>query len=265
MLETWSDGEVPNYAVMSTPLKGGVMDHAAKAWSTYGGRVGVWRVMNVLERLGITGTFFVNARCTEEYPDAVRQIVKSGHDVGAHAYTQDQMLAYMSASEQEATIRQSIDLLEACGGKKVTGWASPVIAFTPETAGLLAKAGLRYTNDVTYEDLPIKIQTPFGPIAGIPTADFADNYVLRANPRNLHDALKGTIDHLVANEPLSMTTVIVHCHFGGRALVTAVLEEALKYMSAFSEVWFARHDELATWALEQAEDVTTYRERYFMN
>src|SRR5262245_45238134 len=57
-----------------------------------------------------------------------------------HSYTQDQLLAYMTVEQQEATIRKSIELLEACGGRKVTGWASPVVAFTPETAGLLAKA-----------------------------------------------------------------------------------------------------------------------------
>ena len=141
MFETWAEGKAPNYSVQTTHLKAGTVDHASKAWSTYGGRVGVWRIINMLDHLQIPGTFFTNARCAEEYPDAVKQIVKSGHDLGGHAYTQDQLLAYMSLDEQQATIRKSIDLLEACGGKKVTGWASPVVAFTPETAGFLAKAG----------------------------------------------------------------------------------------------------------------------------
>ena len=158
MFETWAEGKAPNYSVQTTHLKAGTVDHASKAWSTYGGRVGVWRIINMLDRLQIPGTFFTNARCAEEYPDAVKQIVKSGHDLGGHAYTQDQLLAYMSLDEQQATIRKSIDLLEACGGKKVTGWGSPVVAFTPETAGFLAKAGLTLTTDVTYADLPIKIR-----------------------------------------------------------------------------------------------------------
>ena len=129
-------------------------------------------------------------------PTRCKQIIKSGHDLAGHAYTQDQLLAYMPLDQQEATIRKSIDLLEACGGKKVTGWGSPVVAFTPETAGFLAKAGLKWTTDVTYADLPIKIHTPHGVIAGVPTTDFSDNRVMRASPRDLYDVYKGTFDYL---------------------------------------------------------------------
>jgi allantoinase len=188
MFETWADDKAPTYSVQTTHLKSGTVDHAGKAWSTYGGRVGVWRIIRLLDRLGIPGTFCVNARCTEEYPEAVKAIVRSGHDIAGHAYTQDQLLAYMSLEQQESTIRRSIDLLQQCGGKTVTGWASPVVAFTPETAGFLAKAGLTWTTDVTYADLPIKIHTAHGTIAGVPTTDFSDNRVLRANPRDLYHA-----------------------------------------------------------------------------
>src|SRR5262245_29058509 len=164
MFETWPDDSAPSYSVQTSHLKKGTVDHAAKAWSTYGGRVGVWRIMHMLERLRIPATFFVNARCAELYPDAVKQIVTSGSDIAAHSYTQDDLPAYYSPQEQSALIRKSIDMLESCAGQKVTGWGSPVVAFTPETAGLLKQNGLKWTCDVTYVDLPIRIQTPHGPI-----------------------------------------------------------------------------------------------------
>ena len=263
MFETWSEGQAPNYSVQTTHLKSGTVDHAAKAWSTYGGRVGVWRIVNMLDRLAIPGTFFTSAQCTREYPAAVKQIVKSGHDLGAHSITQDQLLAYMTLEQQEATIRKSIDMLEACGGKKVTGWASPVVAFTPETAGLLAKAGLTWTTDVTYADLPIKIHTPHGVIAGVPTTDFSDNRVMRASPRDLYDVYKGTFDYLHQNEPMALLVLVIHCQFGGRPLITAVLQEVLQYMAQFPDVWFARHEELARWALAAGADEHSYQSRFF--
>ena len=202
MFETWPDDSAPSYSVQTSHLKKGTVDHAAKAWSTYGGRVGVWRLIHTLKRLGIPATFFVNARCTELYPDAVKQIVKSGFDIAAHSYTQDDLPAYYSPEEQGALIRKSIDMLEACGGKKVTGWGSPVVAFTPETAGLLKQAGLKWTCDVTYVDLPIKIHTPHGPLAGVPTTDFSDNRVLRASARDLYDVHRGTFDYLRRHETI---------------------------------------------------------------
>jgi peptidoglycan/xylan/chitin deacetylase (PgdA/CDA1 family) len=262
MFETWSDDAAPTYSVQTTHLKSGTVDHASKAWSTYGGRVGVWRVLKLLERRNIPGTFFVNARCTEEYPDAVKAIAAAGHDIAGHAYTQDQLLAYMPLDEQQATIRQSVDLLERCSGKKVTGWGSPVLAFTPETAGFLAKAGLSWTTDVTYVDLPIRIDTAHGVIAGVPTTDFSDNRVMRASPRDLYDVYKGTFDYLAAHEPMSLLVLVIHCQFGGRPLITAALDEVLRYIGKSKDVWFARHEELADWALAADVDEHSYRERF---
>jgi peptidoglycan-N-acetylglucosamine deacetylase len=263
MFETWSEGHAPSYSVQTTHLKPGTVDHASKAWSTYGGRVGVWRIIRMLDRLQMPATFFTSARCTEEYPAAVKQIAKSGHDLAGHSYTQDQLLAYMTVEQQEATIRRSIDMLQSFSAREVTGWASPVVAFTPETAGLLVKAGLTWTTDVTYADLPIKLHTPHGVIAGVPTTDFSDNRVMRASPRDLFDVYKGTFDYLYANEPMGLLVFVIHCQFGGRPLITAVLQEVLQYIAQFPDVWFARHEELGRWALAADVDEHTYERRFF--
>jgi allantoinase len=263
MFETWSENSAPNYSVQTTHLKTGTIDHAAKAWSTYGGRVGVWRLIRLLEELQIAGTFFTNARCAEEYPAAVKQIVKSGHDVAGHSYTQDQLLAYMTPEDQFTTITKSINLLESCTGKKVTGWGCPAVAFTPETPGLLAKAGLQWTCDVTYADLPIRIHTPHGIIAGVPTSDFSDNRVLRSNPSDLFEVYKNTFDYLSEREPMSLLVMVIHCQFGGRPLVTSVLRNLLNYFASSPDAWFVRHAELANWVLAGDIDEHTYRSRYF--
>lgn len=261
MFETWSEDAAPTYSVQTTQLKPGTVDHAAKAWSTYGGRIGVWRLIRMLGRLQIPGTFFTNARCAEEYPDAVKEIVRSGHDLAAHGYTQDQLLAYMAPDEQQHTIRHSIDVLESCSAQKITGWISPVLAFTPETNDLLTQAGLTWTSDVTFTDLPIRIVTPHGIIAGVPTSDFADNRVMRANPRDLYDALRGTFDYLVENESIGLLVIVIHCQFGGRPLIAATLQELLQYLAASPATWFARHEELARCALTEAVPVRTWAAR----
>src|SRR5438034_2702854 len=81
MLETWSEGKAPPYGVQATGLKPGTVDLGGIAWGSYGGKIGVWRLINLLKRNNIRGTFGVNARCAEIWPEAVAQIVKSGHDV----------------------------------------------------------------------------------------------------------------------------------------------------------------------------------------
>jgi peptidoglycan/xylan/chitin deacetylase (PgdA/CDA1 family) len=262
MYETWAEGKAPNYSVQTTHLKPGTVDLAGRAWSTYGGRVGVWRIIRTLDRLQIPGTFFTNARCAELYPDTVKQIVKSGHDVGGHNYTQDALLAYMEPEEEQQTIRRCLDILGETAGKRPSGWLSSVLAFTERTVDFLAAEKLTYHADVTYTDLPLTLETSNGKIAAVPNSDFTDNRVLRSSPRDLWDVYKGTFDHLRANEPMSLLVLTLHCHFGGRPMITSVFEEIISYMKQFPDVWFARHEELGKWALSQT-DSHSYQSRFF--
>lgn len=263
MFETWAEGKAPTYSVQATALKPGTVDHGAKAWSTYGGRVGVWRIVRTLDRLRVPGTFCINAQCAEIYPEAVRQIVRSGHDIAAHGYTQDQLLAYLNAEEERATIRKCVDLLEAAGGKRPTGWLSPVLAFTPQTVDFVAQEKLLWHGDVTYTDLPHVVRTKHGTIAAVPASDFSDNRVLRSSPRDYYDVYKGTFDYLYEHEPMGLLVFTLHAHFGGRPMIIAAFEEIMRYIARFPGVWYARHEELARWALEHAAEKHHYADRFF--
>lgn len=263
MFETWSEGRAPSYSVQATSLKAGTEDHAGKAWSTYGGRVGVWRILRTLERWGVPATFFTNAAAAELYPEATKQIVASGHELGGHAIYQDQLLAYQTPDEQRQTIATSLDTLERIGGQRPTGWLSPVLAFTPETVDLLAEAGLAWHADVTYIDLPHRVSTPHGHIAAVPNSDFTDNRVLKANPRDLLDVYRDTFDYQYEHEPMSLLALTLHCQFGGRPMVISVFDQVMQHLAKHDGVWFARHSELGQWALDAEADEHTYASRFF--
>jgi peptidoglycan/xylan/chitin deacetylase (PgdA/CDA1 family) len=249
LLETWSDGNAPSYSVQTTALKPGAVNHAGISWASYGGREGVWRILRTLERHDVPGTFFTNARCVETYPDAVRAVVAAGHDLAGHAYTQDGLLTYMEADEERATIRASLELLNSVAGKPVSGWLSPVLAFTPRTPGFLAEAGLRWHSDVNYADVPHIVATDSGPLVAIPNSDFTDNRVFRTSPRDYVDVYKHTLDYLREHEEGSFLAVALHCQFGGRPMMVAALDEILTYFKSFPDVWIVRHRELAEWMI----------------
>lgn len=263
MLESWPDGVAPTYTVSTSTLKAGTKDLAGHAWSTFGGNVGVWRILRMLNEHHVPATFAVNARSAELYPDAVRQIVKSGHDVCGHNYTQDQVLSSLSPEEEQATIRKCLKILTDTSGVAPTGWLSSVAQFTEHTKTFLAQEGLRWQADVTYTDLPHLSDTPQGIIASVPNTDFTDNRVLRANPQDFFDAYKGAFDYLYRNEPMSMLVVTLHCQFGGRSLIMSAFEKILRYIAQFPDVWWARHAELGEWAFEQGKYDHPYQDRYF--
>jgi hypothetical protein len=43
----------------------------------------------------------------------------------------------------------------------------------------------------------------------------------RSSPRDLWDVHKGTFDYLRENEPMSLLVLTLHCHFGGRPMITS--------------------------------------------
>lgn len=263
MLEVWSEGKAPTYTVQTTSLRTDAVDHGGIAWSRYGGRIGVWRIIRALNDFGIRGTFATNGMITEFYPDAIKEIVRSGHDIAGHGVWQDQMINDMSPQEQHATIKCTLDVFEKATGKRPEGWLSQVLAWTPETPDFLAQEGVRWWGDAKDIDLPKKIKTKHGEIIAIPVSEFTDNRVLRGSPRDFFDVYKDTFDYLYRHEPMSVLNIILHCQWGGRPPVTAVFRQILKYISEFPDVWFTTPGEIATWFAGQDRDEITYSERYF--
>ncbi len=99
LLENWSGDRGPPFSVQTTALKPGTHDRAAMTWGTYGGRAGVWRLLKILRENRVPATFCANAQSMELAPAAVEQMLESGHEIAAHSYTQDAILAYLDDEE----------------------------------------------------------------------------------------------------------------------------------------------------------------------
>ena len=54
---------------------------------TYGARVAVPLILELLERRGVKATFFVPGVVAESYPDRVSAIVAAGHELAIHGFT----------------------------------------------------------------------------------------------------------------------------------------------------------------------------------
>lgn len=251
MFETWSVGKAPSYSPMSSPLKPGVVDRLGVSWSEYGGRTGVWRFMKIFREFEVPATVCVSGRSAEMFPDALQALHDNGHELAGHSYTQDTFLTDLSADEEKEVIGRCFDLVEGVAGVRPVGWLSPRATPTEHTAGFLAEAGCLWHGDYNDTDVPYRIATGAGDIVAIPHSDFADNRVLRGSPRDFLNVYKDTFDFLYRSDVPEMINLTVHAHFGGRPMIASVLTEILRYMKGFSRVWFARHDEVARWVLEQ--------------
>lgn len=252
MFETWSEGKAPPYSPMTTSLRPGTVDRLGVSWSEYGGKTGIWRFMKLLDESGVKATVCLSGKSVELYPEAVKELHRRGHELAGHSYTQDAILPYLSPEEEREVIRRCRALIEGAVGIRPVGWFSPVAAPTEHTAEFLSEEGFLWHGDYNDSDLPYPLKTAKGVLVAIPHSDFTDNRVLRGSPRDFYQVYKDTFDFLYRTETMGMINLTVHAHFGGRPLMSAMLSEVLQYMKGFSQVWFARHDEIARWVLKHA-------------
>lgn len=263
LVESWSEGKAPPYSPMTSPPKPGAIDRTGIQWSEYGPRAGAYRLMRIARQHKLPATFCVNARAAELFPAVVQQIVASGFELAGHNYAQDQVLPGLSETEEWAVIQNSLDILEAQSGVRPCGWLSSVIATTERTADLLAEAGMLWHGDYNYLDLPCRVPAGGRTLVAIPHSDYADNRVLRGAPRDFYQCYKDMFDFIYHQEQNGFINITVHAHFGGRPLISAVLDQLLCYIAGHPGVWFPRHDELANWVNEHGIDEITYAERFF--
>jgi allantoinase len=261
LIETWT--KAPPYSVQTTTLRQGTVDNSALTWGKYGGNEGAWRVLRILEHFDIPATFAINAKCVDVFPDIIEKVAATRHDVAAHGYYQDQLHIYMDPEEERKAIRDSLALIERSTGKRPQGWVCPVHAWSDNTIDLLVQEQIKWHGEVNYTSLPRIQTTPSGSIIALPFADFADNRVLRGNPKDFCDVFVETFDYLYAFEPMAMLPMTIHAHWGGRALMSAMVVKILEHFKRHDDIWFASSGAIADWVRDQGIADTPYKDRFF--
>src|SRR5207245_7351020 len=90
---------------------------------TYGAKVAVPLILELLATHGLTATFFIPARVAERHPHRVKQIAAAGHEIAHHGYTHTSPTK-LSPQEEEEELRKGLEILRSFGGE-VVGYRSP--------------------------------------------------------------------------------------------------------------------------------------------
>ncbi|GBC86165.1 Peptidoglycan deacetylase [bacterium HR12] len=111
---------------------------------TYGAKVAIPLILELLERRGVRATFFIPGRVAERYPGRVRSILEAGHEVGHHGYTHTSPTK-LTAEEEEAELVRGKEVLTSLGAE-VRGYRSPSWDISPHTLRLLEAHGFAYSS-----------------------------------------------------------------------------------------------------------------------
>ena len=232
------------------------------AWSRtdYGNRVGVFRVMEVLDRLGVPGTAALNAEVCEHHPRIVERARGLGWGVIGHCQSNSRPLNEIPADRERAVIAATLATIERAWGVRPTGWLGASMAETWDTLEHLAAEGIIYTADWLNDDQPFLLDVPRrggGPMVALPfggeTHDKGAFQRRGYRPADYADMLRRAFDTLYREGEGSgrVMPIAIHPFVIGVPHRIGALEEALSYIRGHEGVWCATADDIVSAYLDQ--------------
>ena len=120
----------------------------------FGARVGIARVLAVLKAHKVPATFFVPAHTASSFPDAVAQLLSSGHEVACHGYVHESPVG-RSPEEETELLARSEEVLSRLMGSRPRGYRSPSWDLSPNTIEILESRGYLYDSSLMADDFRI--------------------------------------------------------------------------------------------------------------
>ncbi len=179
------DAAVKGYQAGAGHWTNGAVNYCDAAERQYDMRGGVQRVLRILRKFNVAGTFPTCGATAEWYPEVISSIVQAGHEVAAHGYWH-KPLNEMSDDEEADEISRTTAALERVTGSRPYGWRSPMYSITERTIPLLVEQGYEYDSDLHNDDDPYVLTTDGGSIVEIPGGMDDFGMWLSSVPHSIH-------------------------------------------------------------------------------
>jgi allantoinase len=132
------------------------------AWRDYGNRVGVWRLIDLLDALRLPASVLVNSSIYGYCPEVMAAVRARGDEVLGHGRTNSERQGVLDEAGERALIAETTEVIAAAEGRQPQGWLGPWISESHVTPDLLAEAGYRYVLDWCMDDQPVWLATRNG-------------------------------------------------------------------------------------------------------
>jgi peptidoglycan/xylan/chitin deacetylase (PgdA/CDA1 family) len=216
----------------------------------FGGRVGIWRLVELFDSHNIKATIFTPGRICELYPQALRAVARSGHEIADHMW--EHRVPKDPALERDHLLKTA-SALEAITGRR------PVGSRSEHTLGLLKQQGFLYISHEAADHRPYYLSD----------ADGANTMLNLPFHYAIDDAMFYSFAWLGSTNPAQRITdpervlelwwaafrqqyrvggylnIVVHPFVSGRALRIEMMDQLITRTKRLPGVWFATCEDVA--------------------
>ena len=153
--------------LITEPVLPGFPDLGQNSFYEYGAREGVPRLLDLLDKHKITMTSFMIGDAVRRHPGVAAEIVRRGHEAGAHGRSWQRQYQLPRPEERE-WIADSMQAIEDATGTRPVGYNNYWIRPGVNTLEILAELGFIYHIDDLSADEPFLQMISGQPFATVP-------------------------------------------------------------------------------------------------
>jgi len=235
-----------------------------QAWRDYGHRVGVWRMLDLLDEFHMPAAHNVSSLLYDACPQIMERVRARGDEVIAHGRTQSERQGGMWEADEARMIEEVTSSIERHEGSRPFGWMGAGMSHSSVTVDLLQEAGYRYLMDWCCDDQPFWMRTRSGRILSMPyPLEVNDSIAIlfrHQGAREFADLIVDQFDEMIeqsADQPL-VCAIAMHPMTVGQPFRWRLLRDALAHISEHplrDRVWYARPRQIAEYILKMPSGI----------
>lgn len=225
----------------------------------YGNRVGLWRLIKVLDRYKIRCSTTLNIGVLKHFPEIADAMLKRDWTFVNHGFYNTRYIYTFSEEQERDFFQRCRETFKRLTGRELKGQAGPAGSNTERTPDIVAEAGFLYQTDWKIDDQPLPIKVRSGRLVCVPyTCELNDAPLMRHHYEADYYAkiCKAQFDQLYREGEKNgrLMCIAIHPYVMGRPHRTKYLAEVLDYVMSHDHVWQATTDEIAEYYLDHYYD-----------
>ncbi len=231
-------------------LKPDVLNYS---WRDFGVRVGIWRMMETMERHGVKGTVALNSEVCGQYP----RIIEAGNELGwewmGHGSTNSVLFNDQPEEEERRLIGDIVSTIADGTGTAPKGWLGPALSESFNTPDILAGNGIEYVCDWVNDEQPYPMNVKSGSLISMPYSieinDIPAFLDRGLGAEEFYRMIVDQFDMLYEDGATSgrVMAICLHPFLIGHAFRAKYLDKALAHIARRKEVWVTRGGEINDW------------------
>lgn len=226
----------------------------------FGHRVGIFRLMDVLDSIEVLPSVVVDVLTVERYEGLLEHLSDSTAEFIAGGMSASRPItSRMTADEELHYIETTLDRLTAGLGVRPEGWLGASHGESFRTPGLLARCGIGYVADWGNDERPYRLTVEEADLWGFPLSwelsDLRAMHERGMSSEGYGETIVEAFDVLAADaaQPGRVLALHLHSWVSGQAFRADALEKALRAIRARPGTWWASPGEIVGWCRTQAE------------